>query len=659
VRTKVTLVLIFLNVALFFYIFKFERRWRSEEIIRGAQTRVLGAEAADIRTLKIVNSAPGAVPISLERRGESWWLTEPLVWPANVEAVKRITTDLQLLDSVTSFNVAQLSNNSMSLADYGLNQPKLAVTFASGSASAITLRLGDTTNVGNRLYVLSPDGERIHVVARGLADSLALGLDKLRADTLFTIPVFEATGLNVQNSAVRIRIRREANQWLFDTIINNARASKTAIDLAISGLNALKVKSFNPTPAPASLPSTATKLRVALEGNNRRETLLLGDPVPVSTAPGQAPAVGETEYYAQLEGRDAVFTVSIRNDLLETLRNAQVNLREKHLLDFDARAVTAISITAPNQPSLALQRIDAGANATEATWQIVQRGETASGPQTRPADRAVVQRLLEQLSLLSAKEAGGFVSDAPQNTDLEKWGFNRPEREIALTIAAPVRSPNAATPTAPASTNILLQLGTDAAGAVYARLDPLANPNGSIYAVDLDFRRELPVAPRDWRERTFPALPQTARVTALTLTSTAAGATPLYSRTLAPNETLASALDTEPAARKAALETLFAFVRAPRARRFPQDAFSERVTMAGEDRPWSIKLEATVSLPGGTGEQTSTKTFLFTERVGGNQQLAGSREFDAVFEVEMPVIEALWTFTYGPRDPGVPGEPKK
>ena len=30
-RTKVTLVLLFLNVALFFFIFRFERRWRTDD----------------------------------------------------------------------------------------------------------------------------------------------------------------------------------------------------------------------------------------------------------------------------------------------------------------------------------------------------------------------------------------------------------------------------------------------------------------------------------------------------------------------------------------------------------------------------------------------------------------------------------------------------
>ncbi len=659
-RTKVTLALVFLNAALFFYIFKIER------IIQGPApttvgSRVLGPEAADIRTLKITSTAPGAVPISLVRRGETWWLTEPIEWPAHLPTVKAITNDLQLLDSVTSFSAKDLAANSMSLADYGLATPKITVTFASGDAPPTTLRLGDTTNVGNRLYVLSPDGERIHVVARGLADDLSLGLEKLRSDELLTIKVFEATGLAVQATNARVRIRREANRWLFDTIINNAPASKAAIDIAINALNGLRVKNFNPSVPPASLPANATKLRVTLEGNNRSESLLLGDPVPppAPPAPGAPPLprgpVGETEYYAQLERRAAVFTVSIRNDLIEVLRNAQVSLREKHLLDFDARAVTAATITAPNQPPLTLQRIDSGAAGSEAAWQIVQRGDTASGPQTRPADRTAVQRLFDQLAMLSARDNGGFPSDAPTNAQLENWGFNRPEREVVLTLATPRPATPTGAATAPTSTTVTLQLGTDAAGAVFARLDPATNPKGSIYAVDFDFRRELPVLPRDWRERQLPALPQTARVTAITLTPTAPGATTLYTKAITGTEQWATVIDAEPAAKKEALTRLLTFVREPRAQRFPQDAFTERVTFAGDDRPWSYKLEATVSLPGGaTGEQTSTRTWLFTERLGGRQLLAGSRELDAVFEVEQPVVDALWTLVYGNRDPGAP-----
>lgn len=686
-RTKVTLVLIFLNVALFFFIFKFERQWITETRARDARSRVFGPEAADIRTLEINALTPaGVATIALARRGETWWLTKPLEWPANHPAVNSIVNELKLLDEITHFSAKNLAANSMSLADYGLDRPKLTVTFTSGDAPPTTLRVGDATPTGNRLYILSPDGETIHVVARSLADSLSLGLDKLRADSLFTVEAFLARALSVQTPNVRLRIRRETgNRWLFDTIINNAPASRTAIETTVGRLNALRVKSFNPATPPAALPSAAPSLRVTLEGNNRRETLLLGDPVPPPVSPSasasgspssalnaQPPAAPtETEYYAQLEGRAAVFTVMIPNDLTAALRNAQVSLREKHLLEFDSRTVTAVSLTAPNQPPLTLQRVDAGATAADTTWQIVRRGaDPASGPQTFPADRTAVQRLLQQLAFLSAKEAGGFVSDAPTNANLEDWGFNRPEREVTLTFAAlapatapaaipapgtPARpTPNGANPAPLTSTTTTLQLGTDVAGAIYARLDPLTNPKGSIYAVDFDLRRELSVTPRDWRERQLPPLSPTANITALTLTSTAEGATPVYSHKLTGTETWLTVLAAEPAAKKTALEALLTQMRAPRAKRFVQEKFTDRVTLAGDDRPWTYKLEATVALPGGTGgEQTSTKTLLLTDRVGGAQQLAGSREFDAVFELEQPLLDALWLFIYGPRDPGV------
>src|SRR5258705_13741561 len=87
-RTKVTLVLIFLNVALFFFIFKFERHWRTEAASLEARRRVLGPEAADIRSLEV--TMPGG-SYSLTRARDSWLLTRPLDWPANPHAVSSIT----------------------------------------------------------------------------------------------------------------------------------------------------------------------------------------------------------------------------------------------------------------------------------------------------------------------------------------------------------------------------------------------------------------------------------------------------------------------------------------------------------------------------------------------------------------------------------------
>ncbi len=646
-RTKVTLVLIFLNVALFFFIFKFERSWRTERASLEARRRVLGAEAADIRALAVTSTAPGGGgSFTLTRRGEAWWLTAPMEWPANPHAVSSLIHELQLLDHVTSFEVAALAQNDQKLADFGLEKPRLTIEFTSGDASSpinAKLSIGDATKDGTRLYVLSPDGKRVHVVGRAVLDALSLSLDSLRADSLITIPVFEARALGVQSAGVRVRIRRETDRWRFDNIIANA--NKTALEVAIGGLNALHPKTFNPPNPPATLPSAAPTLTVTLEGNNRSEKLFLGEPLGSTAITAGAATAPDIEYYAQLDRRPALFTVAVPAALLDSLRNALLVLRERRILDFDPRAVTALTLAQPllaGQPPLTLQRLEPPAGSAPdapASWQIVRRGAAAQGPQTLPADRAAVQRLLDQLALLAAKN---FQTEASTSADLENWGFKRPAREVTLTFG-------------PGTPPLTLSLGTDAQRVVYALVGP-ANPGSSIYTIDraiLD--DELPIEARAWRERQLPALPAVAHVTALKLTD------------LIGNQVL---LDTPldagghvPAAlpHRTAVETIVAALRSLRAKSFPQDSFTEKIFVAGDERPWRYKLDYTVALPGGAGgEQTSVKTLLFTERGGGAQTLAGSAELDAVFEIEQPLLDALWAIVY--RDPGPPpeiAEPKK
>ena len=600
--------------------------------------RVLGAEAADIRSLEVVSAVPGG-SYSLESRGENWFLTRPIDWRANAQAVRRIINDLQFLDHVTSFSVADLAKNGQTLADYGLAQPKLTITFTSGGPDTTggppvttTLRIGSNTEVGQRLYLLSSDGDRIHVVERGLADDLALPIDQLRDDTLLTIPVFEASSLNLQTAApadVHIRITRgEGGRWSFETPIL-ARASKDAMELAINGLDAIRVKDFVATSPPIPLPSAAPTLRVTIEGRNRHETLYLGQRV----APDRP-----NEYYAQLEGRSALLTVSIpppaagAPSLVETLRNAQDSLRDQHVLDFDPAAVNVITLSAPNQPDLTLQRLEAGAAAGASRWRIV------LGPQTMPADAAAVQHLLDQLSLLSALR---FQSDAPQASDLENWGFNRPELQIALTVPGqrPAFDPQSPVP----NSQLVLQFGlpTDRADrSTYARV---ANAP-YVYAVDPEIFRDTIVAPRAWRERLLPFLPAGAKIVALKLSDIEAG-----------REVFDWGADAVASPSAAAIQVVREQLRALRAVRFVKDGFADRVTVAGEDRPWRYRLDATIALPGGAGaEHTAISTLWIADRSGGSEQLAGSHDFNAVFVLAQPMVDALWTLTYGARDPGPP-----
>lgn len=640
-RTKVTLILILLNVALLAVIFYTRHQIQMQKDLASLGRRVLRDEALGMNSLEITSSGnTGRIRLERASLTAPWEIKAPINWPANEHAVRRIVQELEFLESLTSFPVSGLQNG-QTLADYGLGPPRLTLDFTRPSTTpgapdiATRLQIGDTTKTGNRLYLLSPDGKTIHVVSRGLADSLVVGMEELRTDSLFTIPVFEVRSLGLQNAAPapRVRLRRDGARWSFEAPIIT-RAAKADAEVVVSGLNRLRALTFLNEVTPAEAGVDKPSLRVTLEGNNRRETLLLGKPYPVDPAFKADPANPAALFYASMEGRPQVFVTSIpsaKDGLLDTLRNPQERLRDTRILEFDPAAVTSISLAAPGQPEpLVLRRDEAS------VWRIVR-----SGGATLPADAKLVSTLLQRLVLLTAvphvKDASPFLRDAPSDAEVENYGFNLPQREIALTV-----------PNAP---RIVLQLGVSSTngGTVQARV----TNQSFIYAVPGDTLGDFPVAPSFYRERVLRTLLEGTRITALTLKASDAPADqpPLVSLTLPEGKSWDDVLAAEPEARRAALQTLLAGVGTLRAKQFVNDTYTETTLVDGKPTPWKYTLEAVLALNGGAGAVTSLQ---IAERSGGGTQLAGSKEFGVVFSLEQPLLDALWTLTYASRDPGPP-----
>ncbi len=649
-RTKVTLVLLLLNVALLAVILYARREWRADQDLARLSRRVLGNEVIGINSLEITSSGSDR-KILLERASETapWELKSPVNWPANDHAVRRIIHELEFLEPQTSFPVDGLEKNNQSLADYGLSPPRLTLAFTrpartSGEADVVTrLQIGDPAKIGDRLYILSPDEKTVHVVKRKLADTLVVGMEELRTDTLFTIPVFELRSLGLQNAspAPRVRLRREGNRWSFEAPII-ARASKADAERVVAELNTLRALDFL-TDAPVSDTGLdRPSLRVTIEGNSRRETLLLGKPFPLDPAAKLDPAKPAAFFYARMEDRPQVFITSIpdgEDGLLDTLRRAQETLRDTRILDFDPAAVTAVSLAAPGQPEpLVLRRDDSAPGSTSAVeWRI----ERPAGAPALPAETKIVSNLLQRLSLLTATphtpKTSAFLRDAPSDAEVEGYGFNLPQREITLTFAG-----NASP--------ITLQLGVSGGtgGTVQARV--VGQP--FIYAVAPDTLNALPVAPNVYRERTLREFSEGARITGLTLLDNDAPEAPLVAFTLADNQTWTDALADQSEPRRAAVQALLAGLAPLRAKQFVNDTFTETTWVDGKRTPWKYTLKATVAQAGAA--QNTDITLHIAPRSGGGAQLAGSREIGVVFALEQPVLDALWTLTYTARDPGPP-----
>ncbi|HWA26734.1 MAG TPA: DUF4340 domain-containing protein [Lacunisphaera sp.] len=659
-RSKVTVVLLFLNVVLFCYIYYYDRPLLRDLDERKKSHQVLPTEIASMDSF--TRTSRTGETVRMEKRGDGWWLTAPYEWPANPNAVSSVHNELQFLKNVTSFAVADLDKSGQTLADYGLADPAYTVEFTAAQKTFKFL-IGDDTKTGNRLYVLSPDRSRIHVVGRSLAETVGLPLNNLRAESIYSIHVFEVRSLNIQTTTpanIKVRLRRDANsRWSFESPIL-ARAAKTAVEQTINELNSLSAKSFL-DPHDADLDRTGLNspiLRITLEGNARRETLLLGKPAPTAG-----------DYYAKIEDKSVVFTTAVNPKLLEKLGSSQESLRDPRVVDFEPATVTSLTITAPGQPELSLQKLEsappaapaassapgAAATAVPATegWQVVTRtaGQT---PVTISGDATVIGNLLLKLQALSARETVtekgihyGFLSDAPSDADKEKWGFNRPEREITLNLSTggglSGRDPS----------TLVLQIGVspDEPGKAFARL---TNPT-FVYEILPDIIEATPVTALHYRQRLLRKLPEGALITSLAVVDLATGKT-IYAQKLAEGDKVwTAALAMEPEPIRKAVNGILKELGELRAQRFAAETFStdHAETPAGP-RPWRFRVDYTVAFNGSGGAQSTPASLLLTERFGGKTQLAGTADFGGVvFSITQELLDSLFPLTYT-GDPGPP-----
>jgi hypothetical protein len=650
-RTKVTLVLLLLNVVLFAWIVQARHRWRVEADTAERDRHPLRELAVNLQGITV--GAPGTTAVTLEKRaGKTWHMTAPLDWLANETAVTTITGLVQNLVAKVTLPVAGLAANGQSLADYGLEKPELTLTLVPTPADPATVPTPAVVKVGSKLkgdnrYLLSPDGTRVHVIDEAFVTRLVAAIRGSPDSRVFTIAPFEAGALSLENAGATDRIRREDDRWNLETL--GTRADKAATESALAALAALRLADF-PTaeqlPADTGL-TPAAAFRITIEGNNRHETLLLGKPVPGAKAPE-----GRTARFAKLEHRAPVIQVDFPDVLRdEILGRAQERLRDPRLLYFDRAALASVTLTTPGQPALVLQRLDSALAANsvpvEATWQIVVRGEgTPAADRTLTADRVLVANLLTNLEVLKAIR---FVNDVPSDAEKERYGLKRPDREITLAF-------NGVGKVAPAKpVTLALALGAD--GGTYAAV--VGQP--FVYALPRDTLARFPIDARRYRERLVaPALPEGAQITALAL-APATGGEPRFSGTLDENKkTWPLVIAAEPSARRReALQRLLvgdkdrpALLRAVRADKFVEDAFSPTVLVNGALRPWAWQLTLTYTLPGAAAP--ATRTYLLADRAGAEQQAGSPKgEADTVFTLEPALMDALWALTYD-SDPGAP-----
>jgi hypothetical protein len=442
----------------------------------------------------------GPERIVLEKRNSVWRLVEPFDWTANIWSVQRILDELRFISAEGGFDAAEAKANGSGLKDYGLEPPRWTLKVTSEAGAVVEAKIGVQPST-RRHFLLTDDGKRIIPLPEAMAAALAAKPESYRLDRIFDIADFEARAVAVRHrtkdgeevtaltSEARPRVGRRVQlpEWRFETPYD-ALADADATARAVADLTNLRASKFVVL-AEDVTGLTAPVLRLSLEGNSRRQVLLVG-----KAAPGQP-----TLLCAKLEENPSIFLIEAR--LLGDWFAARATLAASRPSDFDSALVTGFTVTAGGR-TITLHRLEGAA--AEARWEIpVAPGSTAT--KRREADPKIVGRFLEAVSQLRAirhkSASGGSVPAVmalsnPGTTSVQTLELEFGTDRMLLTFTDDPEK----------------GVGTRV---VHAKGSPLA----AVCDISLLDGGHQNVEPQAWRKRVVAELSQGARVSGLRLTT--------------------------------------------------------------------------------------------------------------------------------------------
>ena len=133
--------------------------------------------------------------IKILKQNNNWIVEEPVQWNANSFSVNQIIHQLNLLKESAKFTYKELIKTDQNLKDFGLENPTLTFSLKKGSQS-INLIIGNSTPLGNKLYLYLPEKEAIYVVETDLLNDSVLNIRDLYRKEIFDVPNFEIDALN-------------------------------------------------------------------------------------------------------------------------------------------------------------------------------------------------------------------------------------------------------------------------------------------------------------------------------------------------------------------------------------------------------------------------------------------------------------------------------
>jgi hypothetical protein len=380
-----TLILFGVVVVLFVLVYVFEIR-KPEESTGKSQNlgKTLLMEKENVSKLELVYSDSDYERIVCSRDEDGQWQIEQ---PLKAKADQKVTD--RLVSNAISKNIHNILKDPGSLAEYGLENPRVIATFHLQDGTFRALMLGDTVPTGSYVYIKQSATPEISLVPASIVDDLTKFASDLRDRTVIALktPDVQKIQLRYANREEVICERKGIRWELVEPVA--AKADTSAVERLISDLNDLKVSRFV-AEAPDDLSiyglSQPQMQVVAHLKSGEDKTLLIGKKE-------------DSSVYIKTASDKPVFLVN--DEIVDELTKQPSDLRDRTVMAFDREAVEKLELKYAERSIVCEKK----SSEEGETWEI-------TAPTKAKADKSQIDKILRELHELKVSK---FVSDEPEN----------------------------------------------------------------------------------------------------------------------------------------------------------------------------------------------------------------------------------------------------
>jgi hypothetical protein len=328
---------------------------------------------------------------TLKKTGTEWQIVAPVAAQPDGAAVSGLTSNLSTLDLQRV-----IEENPQDLAEYGLAQPRLEVTFKAGGQEH-RLQIGRKTPAATDLYAKLGEEKRVFLIPSFVDTTFNKTTFDLRDKTVLKVDRDKIDALSITSPKRVLQFTKADGEWQM-TFPAKARADFTTVDGLVSRLGTLQTKSIVAPEATAFAEYGLDKpeTTIQLGSGSSQATLLIGK------------TAGEGAVYAKDQSRPAVITIEAT--LVGDVTKDTGEYRQKDLFDARAFNSTRLDVTRNGQTaSFEKTKTKNKDGQDEEKWK-------QSAPAARDVDQSTVDNLI---AAVTAARAERFV-DTPAKTGSDK-----------------------------------------------------------------------------------------------------------------------------------------------------------------------------------------------------------------------------------------------